>query len=672
MANVYKVRHMHLDQVVALKLLRRDMCNDERKVRRFKQEAKAASGLHHPNLINVQGFGICDGTPYLIMDYVEGDGLDAILEAEGVMPLARVLDVGIQVASALGYLHQHRIIHRDVKPANIIATTDGAYKVVDFGVVKLEQDENDAGIDRQSQSLTQTGTLIGTPAYMSPEQSTAGSIDGRSDIYSLGCLLFELITGKPPYEAETHYTMLAQHLKGEIPSLSDTLVKPECEALNTVLQKCLAKSPDDRYQSMQELIDALVACDVKDAPVNPGKNKQSKPPSSLSPRDSRATRRGDNEISCTGFPVTPKVALNAVLGAIALMLLISIPVLLSIPEKKSQDADLEYENTESLKRMALDDLSKRDHAKAIVHLRQALFLLRKNGSSGLAQATVQEQLALVLKDTGDPVSALPLFLEVEKVYSRAGSTKAKDNRAVIFNIGVCLQRLGRFKEAAYWMEKSVKAGSTGADIAYPLGETLFSLGRYEEVGGVPYPWESKLPADRLTGYSWHGKRWGALPNFTKAERYGLPQHRPYLADSIAATLVKLRRYDEAEQWAHRIPQQAPELAWLRDHRLARIKLARKDVKTAKMMIEALLRDEKQMRDPRIRVAQEADLATIWYREKNYVQAEQHFNNAYKLLVQLLHDQPDPLAVKTNFDNLLWVKRGLDLSRQKLRANTGAR
>jgi serine/threonine protein kinase len=644
MANVYKVRHTHLDQIVALKLLRSDMCNDERKVKRFKQEAKAVSGLQHPNLLNVQGFGIYDGTPYLSMEYVEGDSLDAILEADGAMPFARVIEIGKQVAMALGYLHQNHVIHRDIKPANVISTADGVYKVVDFGVAKMEETDNSS---LESQSLTKTGSLIGTPAYMSPEQSMGQKVDGRSDIYSLGCLLFELATGKPPYQAGTHYTMLAQHLKADIPSLSETLVEFEHDALNAVLQKCLAKAPADRYQSMNELVDDLSGCEG---------------------HQPRASNRTGRRTGAWAKQIPIEAIVNAVLIAIAIPLSVSIPLIATMPDKhQARHRSLEDVTSEGLKQLAMSEIAAGNRQAAIAHLNQALTMLRKNQKDSIATASMQEQLGLVLKDTGENALALPQFLAAEKVYSRKGSMKEKENLAVLDNIGLCYQQLGRRHEAAYWRERGAAAGSIGDDVAYPLGETLFCVGRYTEDGGIPHPWEDKLPSDRVDGYSWHGKPWGALPNLIRAESW-MPDHHDanaYILDLIAATLTRMGRYEEAEKWAHRIPLKNPELAWLCDHRLARIRLAQGDLKTARSMIEALLRNKQQMRVGTFRTAQEADLGIICYHQGQYAEAEKHFDNAYKTVVELLKDSADPRSVQINFDNLLWIKRGLDLSRQKL-------
>jgi serine/threonine protein kinase len=240
MAVVYRATDTLLDRNVAIKVIRSEASHQEKFIRRFMREAKTLANLSHSNIVKVLDYGEHEGSPYLVMEYISGGALKASLGKP--IPYAEAAALLAPIARALHYAHQQKIVHRDVKPENILINDSGQPMLSDFGIIKLMDVE-------ESQGLTGTGRVVGTPAYMSPEQIRGQEIDGRSDIYSLGVVFFEMLTGKKPYSAATPIELSMQHLHAPIPKARQ-FVRDLPAEVEQIIVRAMAKNPEDRYQTM--------------------------------------------------------------------------------------------------------------------------------------------------------------------------------------------------------------------------------------------------------------------------------------------------------------------------------------------------------------------------------------------------------------------------------------
>jgi serine/threonine protein kinase/WD40 repeat protein len=246
MAAVYKAYQPGMDRNVALKILPRHFASDPQFVGRFHQEAKVIAKLQHVYILPVHDFGEDDGYTYIVMPYVETGTLAELLRGDP-LPLEQIKKFITQIGEALSYAHNEKLVHRDVKPTNILIDESGNCLLTDFGIAKIVEGTT---------QFTQTGATIGTPAYMSPEQILGETLDGRSDIYSLGIILYELATGRPPYRAETPPAIFVKHLHDPLPP--PRTINPDLtEALEKVILKCLAKDREDRFEDATEMVEAL-------------------------------------------------------------------------------------------------------------------------------------------------------------------------------------------------------------------------------------------------------------------------------------------------------------------------------------------------------------------------------------------------------------------------------
>jgi eukaryotic-like serine/threonine-protein kinase len=265
MAEVHRGRDARLGREVAIKVLRSDLARDPTFISRFRREAQSAAGLNHPAIVSVYDTGedlmMDSGTatevPYIVMEYVEGRTLRDVLKTEGRLPARRAMEIVAEICSALDFSHRNGIVHRDIKPANVMITRTGAVKVMDFGIARALADS--------ASTVTQTAAVIGTAQYLSPEQARGETVDARSDVYSCGCLLYELLTGHPPFNGDSPVAVAYQHVRENAPIPSSK--NPEIpRALDSIVMKALAKNPLNRYQTAGEMRSDLLRA-LADRPV---------------------------------------------------------------------------------------------------------------------------------------------------------------------------------------------------------------------------------------------------------------------------------------------------------------------------------------------------------------------------------------------------------------------
>lgn len=251
MGIVYKAKDPLIDRVVAIKTINLGLALDEKEEYegRFYQEAKAAGRLNHPNIVTIYDVGKSGDVAYIAMEFLQGRELRDIMNDSGLLPVDQVLDIAAQVAQGLAYAHEHDIVHRDVKPSNIMVVRDGHAKITDFGIARMAS----------SAVRTQTGMVLGSPKYMSPEQVMGKAIDQRSDIFSLGVMLYEMLTGQAPFNGENVNAIMYQTLNA-VPAPPNTLNPAVPEMVNFILAKALAKKVEDRYQNAKDFAVDLRAC----------------------------------------------------------------------------------------------------------------------------------------------------------------------------------------------------------------------------------------------------------------------------------------------------------------------------------------------------------------------------------------------------------------------------
>jgi len=267
MATVYKAHELSLTRVVALKVLSPRLSEDTEFIKRFQREARAAAQLNHPNIVQIYAIGEEKGVHYFAMEYIKGKSLAQIKKEEGMLAPGKAAAIIKQVAEALGEAHKTGLVHRDIKPSNIMIDGMGRAKVADFGIAYVSQAQT---------KLTREGSIIGTPEYISPEQCEGKTVDQRSDIYSLGVTLYEVLTGKTPYEADTPVSMLMKIVKGDFPPVHE--VNPNVPVpLREIVEKMMQTDPGKRYANTDELLEALLHLEMGELPVQKETKKETIP-----------------------------------------------------------------------------------------------------------------------------------------------------------------------------------------------------------------------------------------------------------------------------------------------------------------------------------------------------------------------------------------------------------
>lgn len=249
MANVYLAKDTILDRKVAVKVLRGDLAGDEKFVRRFQREALSASSLSHPNIVEIYDVGEDDGNFYIVMEFIEGKTLKQLIKKRGVLSLPESMDIMLQLLDALSTAHDSYIIHRDIKPQNIMIKESGLVKITDFGIAMA----------LNSVELTQTNSVMGSVHYLPPEQASGKGSTIRSDIYSLGILMFEMLTGKMPFKGDSAVEIALKHMKEPLPSVKQlNPVVPQ--SVENIILKAAAKNPKNRYRDVREMADDIKTC----------------------------------------------------------------------------------------------------------------------------------------------------------------------------------------------------------------------------------------------------------------------------------------------------------------------------------------------------------------------------------------------------------------------------
>ena len=250
MSSVYRARDKLLERHVALKILHDTYGADEETVERFRREARAVAQLSHPNIVTVIDRGEDDGRQFIVFEYVAGENLKEVVRREGPLAVRRALELTLEVARGLAFAHHQGLVHRDVKPQNVLMNGDGRPKVTDFGIARSLDVEH---------GMTQTGTVLGTSNYIAPEQASGEPVDAYTDVYSLGVVLFELLTGDVPFQGENFVAVAMQHLNEPVPSVLERRPDVPARVANAV-ERAMAKDPRDRFPSMDDLAAELEAC----------------------------------------------------------------------------------------------------------------------------------------------------------------------------------------------------------------------------------------------------------------------------------------------------------------------------------------------------------------------------------------------------------------------------
>jgi serine/threonine-protein kinase len=323
MADVFVARDQVLDRLVAVKVLFPEFARDPSFVERFRREAHSAASLNHPNIVGVYDWGQEHGTYFIVMEYVEGQSLRDILRTQGTLPAVQAAAIGAEIADALAFAHRHGVVHRDVKPGNVLITPTGQVKVADFGIAANPTDA--------ASGLTQTGSVMGTATYFSPEQAQGFAVDGRTDVYALGVVLYEMVTGFPPFQADSPVAVAMKHVREEVVPPSQYVVDLPPD-LDRVILAALAKDANARYQSADALRDDLVRFERGRPVTAPFAPLTSEPPTVAATAAAAPTQAGE----LWDEPARKKRWGSIVATIIGLGLLAALLVVLLVPQLRNQ------------------------------------------------------------------------------------------------------------------------------------------------------------------------------------------------------------------------------------------------------------------------------------------------------------------------------------------------
>jgi serine/threonine protein kinase len=467
MGTVYKAVHEALSKTVAVKLLRSDRSMDEVTLRRFECEAKAASNLSHPNLASVFDYGRTEsGTPYLVMDFLDGISLAELIKRDGQVNILEALEIFEQIAAALAYAHQKGVIHRDLKPNNIVLMKDANQryiaKLVDFGIAKvMPVGEVDV------QPLTGAGEIFGSPLYMSPEQCTDNELDNRSDIYSFGCLMYESLTGQPPFRGENPVQTMYLHVhtpaKQFRTMFSDTRL---AGSLETIVLKALQKKPANRYQSMSDLGRDLAVV-VQSLKPQPWVNRLI---ARIMPQNKWL------RMALGGVALFPLTAL--VLTQILALSLVVKPIMqMNSPWFQLNNRAFEAYNSGNIR-----------SAESL--MKQAIAAFPADGSNVTQRASMLASLAKIYFEEGNLAQSSKLYGDAAKVAERAGLNEVAET--CLLYRARCADRLGMSSVAAQCFSQAAslmvrRLGPNTPALYEPLaqaGQRFFDTGDLKSAEGA--------------------------------------------------------------------------------------------------------------------------------------------------------------------------------------------
>lgn len=445
MAAVYKAWQPSLRRHVALKVLDPQLASDASFVTRFHQEAVSAANLKHTNIVIIHDVGTQDGYNYIAMEHIDGSSLDERIRSQGALPSEQVVDITTQVGSALDYAHERGFIHRDIKPANVLIDQTGRVVLTDFGIVKALSGSG------MTMSLTHSGSVIGTPHYMSPEQVKDEPLDHRSDLYSLGIVCYEMLSGRVPFNNATTHSVLFAQANDPPPPLRDvnSAVAPEVEA---VVDKMLAKEPKARYNSASEFARTLsVAVDGEGAIVTAGgpagvERRKSKPSAATPQRGSSPARRSRWPVFLLGIGVIGALLAVGVLAAVFLL--------------GNEDS------TQKRLEEAQAALAAGNAEAAAEEFTQVLEEDPENADAIEGQLEAASNLV----ETGQFDAAIAAYKKVLE--------QRPENTAALQGLGQAYEAKGEWEEAAGWYEKWTQMAAEDSNAFLALGNARFDLGEY--------------------------------------------------------------------------------------------------------------------------------------------------------------------------------------------------